>query len=198
MAAMAHVKPPQLLSPSMELSWNCMFSYSYSHHPCHNCTVLYQPSSTMESLPGKTELQRLEEERDAILACLAVCEAARIHVDQAFERNKDPQTSTEDCERVISNLSELIVAGRRQPNRQPQTNTTYSTGEIDTNTASLSQPSSLPRRRRKIQPQAKGPNGEEDTKESCGNSAADLQGDSHEESFVMVEKPDEGDPDRGL
>ncbi|EJT68145.1 hypothetical protein GGTG_14277 [Gaeumannomyces tritici R3-111a-1] len=50
----------------------------------------------MENLPGKTELQRLEEERDAIQVCLAVCEAARIHVDQASERNKDPQTSTED------------------------------------------------------------------------------------------------------
>ncbi len=33
--------------------------------------------------------------------------------------------------------------------------------------------------------------------ESCGNSAAGSQGELHEESFVMVENPDEGDVDEG-
>lgn len=33
----------------------------------------------------KTERQRLEEERDVTLACLAVYEAARVRVDQALK-----------------------------------------------------------------------------------------------------------------
>lgn len=33
---------------------------------------------------GKTERQRLEEEREAVLACLDICGVARVNVEKAF------------------------------------------------------------------------------------------------------------------
>ena len=150
---------------------------------------------------GKRELQRLEEERDAILACLAVCEAARVRVDQAFQsitEGRQKSTSKGD-ERVITSLSELIGAVRWRQNRQPQTYTPCSTGrEIDGNTASRSRPASLAHRLRETQPQTKGHSGEGGHRERCGNSPAGSQEDLHEESFIIVENPEEGDPDGEL
>lgn len=73
---------------------------------------------------SKTERQRLEEEIDDVLACLAVCEVACSSVDQALERiTKERQNSSKHEKSGMPSFSELMGANRRQQNRQPQTDT---------------------------------------------------------------------------
>jgi hypothetical protein len=143
----------------------------------------------------KTERQRLEEERDVTLACMAICEAARVRVDQALKG------ITEERRKSISRGEKRVVSslGRWQPNRQPQTNTPYSTSsKADGDTTSRSRHTNLAHRQRETQPHTKGLNEMGGRIESCGDSATGSQGEFHEESFVMVENPDEGEVDEGV
>ncbi len=149
---------------------------------------------------GKTERQRLKEERDGILACLAVCKAARIKVDQAFERitEEDQKSISSDNKPVGSSLSELVGTDRWQPKRQPQTDIPYDTGSmVDRDTTSPSQYKNLVHRQRDIQNYTKGLSEMGRRTESRGNSAADSHGELQEEPFVLVESPGEGDADEG-
>ena len=155
----------------------------------------------MANAPSRTEKQLLEDERDAILACLAVCEAARASTDQAFERiTEERQKSTsKDDSRVVSSLSELIRASCRPPSRRPQPETLHDNrSEADRDIAGPSQPTNLAHRQRENQPHTERLGVKGGRKEGCGNSAAGSQEDLREESFVMVENLDEGEPDGGF
>lgn len=143
---------------------------------------------------GKTERQHLEEERDIILACLAICEAACIKVDQVSEliTGEHQKSISRDDKRVASSLSELVGTGRRQPKRQPQTDTPSSTSsKAARDTTSPSQHSNLVHRQRETQPDTKGLSEMGGRTESRGNSAEGSQGELQEDSFVLVESPDE-------
>jgi hypothetical protein len=118
------------------------------------------------------------EERDATLACLAICEAAQASIDQARQRiNEERQPNTQkDNERVISSLSELI--GTDKPFR--------TSSKVDGDTASPSQRTNLAHRQRKFPPTTKDLNriGASDSR------GQDSEGEPHEGSFVMVERED--------
>lgn len=151
----------------------------------------------MANPSDKTELQRLEEERDAVLACLAICEAARVTVNQTQQRMAEERQkgASKDDKSVISSLSELVGTSRSQQNRQSQTDTPGTGTEVDRGITSPPRPTNLACRQRETQPQTKELGGMGVYRESCGDSAEGSQGDPHEESFVMVEDLDEGDLD---
>ena len=158
----------------------------------------------MSNPTDKTELQRLEEERDALLACLAVCKAAQARVDEALTlpdaiTEEGPHSTPKDDKRVVSSLSELSAPSSWQPNRHYQTDKPHrSTGsKVDPgDTANPSQPTNLAHRQRKNPPIAKGHNQRGGRMDGRENSAAKSERGSREDSFVMVENLDEpGDPD---
>ncbi|KAK4459848.1 hypothetical protein QBC42DRAFT_289137 [Cladorrhinum samala] len=136
----------------------------------------------MSNPTDKTELQRLEEERDALLACLAVCKAAQARVDEALTlpdaiTEEGPHSTPKDDKRVVSSLSD--------------TGSKVDPGD----TANPSQPTNLAHRQRKNPPIAKGHNQRGGRMDGRENSAAKSERGSREDSFVMVENLDEGDPD---
>ena len=141
----------------------------------------------------KTERQQLEKERAAMLACLAICEAALVKVNQASASltKKTQKGISEGDGKVVSTLSELIRASSGRQTRQPQTDTPCSTSkEVDRDTANPSQSASLAHRQRESQPQTQKPSRMEDHRENYGNSTRGLQRDSHKESFVVVDDSD--------
>jgi hypothetical protein len=153
----------------------------------------------MSNPTDKTELQGLMEERRAILACLAVCKAAQASVDEAERQLNAPK----DNKRVISSLSELIGTSPQRSNRHSQTDEPCRTsGKGEGDTASPSQHANHAHRQRESQPTTKEQNhlgnhmdGRED---SATGSQGVSQGESYEDdSFVMVESSDEGDPEGG-
>ncbi|KAK0634075.1 hypothetical protein B0T14DRAFT_508344 [Immersiella caudata] len=146
----------------------------------------------------ETEPQRLMEERRAILACLAVCEAAQASVDEA-ERQLNTQ---KDDKRVISSLSELIGTSVQRSNRYSQPDERSRTSSsVDGDTASPPQRTDLAHRQRESQSTNKAQGclgarmgGRED---SAAGSQEESQEESQEDSFVMVENSDEEDPKIG-
>ena len=152
----------------------------------------------MSNPADKTELQRLLEERDATLACLAICKVAQATVDQALQRineERQPNTSKDD-KRVISSLSELIGTSAWQSNRPSQTDLPCRTSrKVDGDTANPLQHTDLAHPHRKTPHSAKDLN-QVEANDGRGHSTEDSQGEPDDDSFVMVDIVDEKDTER--
>jgi len=163
---------------------------------CHHFAVISHPvleACEMSKQNDKTELQRLMEEREATLACLAVCKAAQASVDQALQRiseGRQPNTP-KDNKRVISSLPELTGTSARRSTRLSQPDKPCRTrSRVDGDTFNSSHHTNLTYRQRENQSSTKGYD-QTGVKDGHGNSAEGLQGESPEDSFVMVESVDE-------
>ena len=153
----------------------------------------------MSNPTNKTELQRLMEERDATLACLAVCKAAQASVEEALQRiTEEHQHHTRnDGKHVISSLSELIETSTRQSNQRSQTEKPYqASGQAVGDTANPSQNTDLAHRQRGSLPVTECHSRLVNSMDGRKNSAAGSQGESCEVSFVMVENFGRGGLDK--
>src|SRR3569833_1571810 len=122
----------------------------------------------------KTERQQLEEERAATLACLAICEAALVKVNQASASltKKTQKGISEGDGKVVSTLSELIRASSGRQTRQPQTDTPCSTSkEVNRDTTKTSKSASLAHRQRETHTQSQNPSGMEGHRGGGGGAA---------------------------